>query len=123
MTKGTKDDQYMLILSLYVSSVFQDFESFLRTEIDLVEDDIRLVLNESNSSFITYELEPDLYTLKDFSEAPFNILHPEYRIKNNSVDTENDDQTMKAKLVLRPGTISTRFHGKAFFSTILGFTS
>ena len=36
----------MFILTLFVSSVFQDFESFLRTELDLVEHDIRLVLEE-----------------------------------------------------------------------------
>ena len=43
----------MRILSNYVSSIFQDFESFLRTEVELVEDDIRLSLDEYNSSFIT----------------------------------------------------------------------
>ena len=37
-------------------SIFQDFESYLRTEIDMVEDDIRLVFDEYNSDFITYEL-------------------------------------------------------------------
>ena len=41
-----KDDKYMLILAMYVDSIFQDFETFLRTEIDLVEDDVRLVLDE-----------------------------------------------------------------------------
>ena len=46
VTKRMKDDKYTVILSIYVESVFQDFESFLRTEIDLVEDDIRLVLDE-----------------------------------------------------------------------------
>ena len=53
VTKRMKDDKYMRILSNYVSSIFQDFESFLRTEVELVEDDIRLSLDESNSSFIT----------------------------------------------------------------------
>ena len=51
ITKRMKDDKYMEILASYVSSVFQDFESFLRTQIDLVEDDIKLVLDENNSSF------------------------------------------------------------------------
>ena len=36
--------------------LFQDFESYLRTEVNLIEDDIKLVLDEYNSSFITYEL-------------------------------------------------------------------
>ena len=35
-----KDDKYLHILSDYSNSIFQDFESFLRTEADLVEDDI-----------------------------------------------------------------------------------
>ena len=44
--KRRKGDQYMTILSIYSSSVFQDFESFLRTQFDLIEDDIKLVLDE-----------------------------------------------------------------------------
>ena len=60
VTKRMKDEQYMNILAIYNSSVFQDFESFLRTQIALVEDDIKLVLDEYNSSFITYELEPGI---------------------------------------------------------------
>ena len=43
--KRMKDEQYMNILSIYTISKFQDFESFLRTQIDLVEDDIKLVLD------------------------------------------------------------------------------
>ena len=39
VTKRMKNDKYMLILAMYVGSIFQDFESFLRREIDLVEDD------------------------------------------------------------------------------------
>ena len=40
VTKRMKDEQCMNILAIYNSSVFQDFESFLRTQIDLVEDDV-----------------------------------------------------------------------------------
>ena len=36
-----KDDKYMFILSGYSSSILQDTESFLRTKVDLVEDDIK----------------------------------------------------------------------------------
>ena len=61
---------------MYVDSIFQDFENFLRTAIDLVED-VRLVLDEYISNFVTYELEPGIYTFKDISDALFNILHPE----------------------------------------------
>ena len=66
VTKRMEDCGYMNILSSYATSVFQDFESFLRTQIDLVEDDIRLVLDKYNSSFITYKLEPGIYILKIF---------------------------------------------------------
>ena len=40
------------------SSMFQAFESFHRREVDLIEDDIRFVLDEYNSNFITYETTP-----------------------------------------------------------------
>ena len=73
-----KHEQYVNILAIYTSSVFQDFESFLRTQIDLVEDDIKLVLDEYNSSFITYELEPGIYSYREISEALFYILQSEY---------------------------------------------
>ena len=51
VTKRMKDDKYMRISAIYVDSVVQDFETFPRTEIDFVEDDLRLVLNENNSTF------------------------------------------------------------------------
>ena len=56
VTKRMIDEQYMNYLAIYISSVFQDFESFLRTQNDLVEYDIKLALEEYNSSFITSEL-------------------------------------------------------------------
>ena len=56
VTKRLKDDKYMRFLAIYVNSIFQHFENFLRTEVDPVEDDVRLVLDEYNSSFITYDL-------------------------------------------------------------------
>ena len=64
-----EDRGFMNILTGYPSSVFQDFKSYLRTEIDIFEDDIRLVLDKNSSSFITFEIQPDFYTLKDVSEA------------------------------------------------------
>ena len=58
----------------------------MRTEIDLVEDDFRLVLIEYNSSFITYDLLPGIYTFKDLSEALFNIFQHEYARFSNVID-------------------------------------
>ena len=117
-----KDEQFLNILVIYISSVFQDFESFLRTQIDFVEDDVKLVLDEYNSSFITYELNPGIYNYRDLSEALFYILQSEYP----SSDSENlirlDETTRKIKLVVNSGIIAIRFDEKSFFSTILGFT-
>ena len=45
VTKRKEDAGHMNILAGYHSFVFQGFESYLRTEVDLVEDDIRLVLD------------------------------------------------------------------------------
>ena len=116
-----KDDRFMRILSLYLISIFQDFESFLRTEVDLVEDDIGLVSSDYNSIFITYELEPGFYTFKDLSKAFFNILQPEFELFNNSVYIEFDDITIKTKLVVWPGLIAIRIDEKSFASPILCF--
>ena len=123
VTKRMKDGQYMKILAGYTSSVFQDFESYLRTEVDLVEDDIKLVLDEYNSSFVTYEVQPGIYTFKDISEALSKILQPEYEGYHNAIDIEFNDITMKTKLVVRSGIIAIRFDEKSFFSNVLGFTS
>ena len=122
VSKRMKDEQYVNILSIYIRSVFQNFESFLRTQIDLIEDDVKLVLDEYNSSFITYELEPGIYTFKDISEALFNILQSEYPVPSNTIVIEFDDITRKTKLVVNSGIIAIRFDEKSFFSTILGFT-
>ena len=113
----------MNILQGYTSSVFQDFESYLRTEVDLVEDDVKLFVDEYNSSFITYELDPGIYFSKDISKALFNILQSEYPGASNVVDIEYDDITMKTKLVVKSGSKAIRFDEKSFFSTILGFNS
>ena len=113
----------MNILAIYIRSVFQDFESFLGTQTDLVEDDIKLVLDEYNSSFITYELEPGIYTFKDISEALFNIIQSEYPVPSNTIVIEYDDIKKKTKLDVEAGIIAIRFDEKSFFSTILGFSA
>ena len=123
VTKTMKNEQYMNIVAGYVSSVFQDFESYLRTEVELIEDDFKLVLDECNSSFITYDLQPGIYTFKDISQAFFNILQSEYPGTSNLIDIEYDDINMKTKLVVKSGIIDLRFDEKSFCSTALGFTS
>ena len=111
----------MNFLASYISSVFQGSENFLRTEVDLVEDDIRLAFDENISSFVTYELQPGIHTFKDLSEVLFNILQPENPEHSNVSVIEFDDITIKAKLVVRNGIIAIRSDEKSFFNTILGF--
>ena len=119
VTKRMNDDGYMDILARYISYVFQDFESFLRTQIDLVEDDIKLVLDEYNSSFITCELDPCIYTFKDFSEALFNILQSDCPGDCNVIVIEYDDINMKTKLVVQSGIVAIRFDEKSFLVLFL----
>ena len=115
VTKRMKDEQYMNILSIYTSSVFQDFESFLRTQIDLVEDDVKLVLEEYNSSFITYELKPGIYSYREISEALFNILQLEYPSSDSKILIRLDDITRKTKLVDGSDILAIRFDEKSIF--------
>ena len=112
VAKRMEDGGYMIILSGYPRSVFQDFESYFSTEIDLVEDDIRLVLDKYNSSFITYELDPGFYTYKDLSKALFNILQHQYPSADSEILIRLDDITRKTKLAIRPGIIAIRFDEK-----------
>ena len=122
VTKRMKDEQYMNVLTIYNSSVFQDFESFLRTQIDLVEDDVKLVSDEYNSSFITYELNSGIYNYRYLSEALFYNLQSEYPSSDSEILIRLDEITRKTKLVVNSGIIAIRFDEKSFFSTILGFT-
>ena len=123
VSKRMKDGQFMKILAIYTSSVFQDFESFLRTQIDLIEDDVKLVLDEYNSSFITNELEPGIYNYRKISEALFNILQLKFPSSDSRILIRLDDFTRKTKLIVGSGIIAIRFDEKSFFSTILGFTA
>ena len=122
VTKRMKDEHYMNILAIYTRSTFQDFERFLRTQIDLVEDDVKLVLDEYNSSFVTYKLEPGIYSYRDISEALFYILQSEYPSSDSEILMRLDPITRKTKLVVNSGYIAIRFEENSFFSTILGFT-
>ena len=115
VTKRMKDDKIMNILVKYTSSVFQDFKNYLRTEVDLVKVDLKLVLDEYNSSFLTYELEPRIYTFEDLSETLYNILQPEYPSSSSKIVIELDDNTRKTKFVVRSGIIAIRFVEKSFF--------
>ena len=121
VSKRTEDGGYMNILARYTSSVFLVFERYLVTEVDLVEEDIRLVLDEYNLNFILYELEQGFYIFRDLSESVFKILQPHYLASSNVIVIEFDDITIENKLVARDGSIAITFDEKLFSRTILGF--
>ena len=50
-SKRMKSDEFMNFLATYNKSIFQELKSFLRTEIDSVEDDVRLVFDEYTLKF------------------------------------------------------------------------
>ena len=80
------------LLAPYKTSIFQDFDCVLRTEVGLVEDDTSLVSDEYNSSFNTYEITPGIYNFIKLSE----VLLRNLQIANNdtqSITIETDDLT------------------------------
>ena len=95
-SKRMKSDQFMRKITIYSSSIIQDFESFFGTQFDLIEVDIRLVLQEYSSKFITFELPKGIYTFKDLSQTLVRVLQPEYQGYHNAVYIELDDITMKS---------------------------
>ena len=86
----------------------------------MAEDVIRLVLDEYNSIYITFEKSLVIYTFKDLPEVLLSNLQSEFEGVNNTVDIEFDDISMKTKWVVRPGIIAGEFEGKSFFSIIPG---
>ena len=100
----------MNILAGYPSYVFQDLESYPRTVLDLVEDDIRLVLDKYNSSFVTYELTPVIHTFKDLSEVLYNNFQLKYPESSSEILNKFDDITRKTKLVVNSGIIALKFN-------------
>ena len=72
--KGMESRGFLNISAGYIRSLFQDFESYLKAEVDLDEDDVLVVLNKYISKFFTYELQPGIYTFKDIPKVLFNIL-------------------------------------------------
>ena len=79
----------------YARSLFPDFEFYLRIVADLDEDDIPLILKQYKSYFITYEIPPDIYTIKEVSEIVYTKGNLE-----GTLQIEYDDNSMETKLIL-----------------------
>ena len=123
VSKRMKSDIKMNILAGYFSSVFQDLECYLRTEIDFVEEDIRSVSDEYSSCFITDEITPSSYKIKDLSEVLLRSSQLDFDGFNSSIDIDFNVFSMKTTLVVRCDKIAKRFDEKSFFSSMLGLKS
>ena len=98
----------------YARSPFREFENYLRLVVGLDEDDIQWTLKKYNATFVTYELDPSTYTIKDRQEA-VRLLGD----RENTLQIECDDISLKTKLFLTLvgssfGTL--RFDEKSFLS-------
>ena len=116
----SEHDGYTILLMGYARSRFRDLESYLRIFIGLEEESIRLILKQYNEKFITYELDPGIYTIEDLQKAVYPLGDHE-----GTLQIEYDDLYKKVKLILTRfgetfGTL--RFDKKSFFHTLLGFT-
>ena len=67
-SEKSSTDGYIDLLMGYARSPIRDFESYLRIVVGLDEDDIQLILKQNNANFVTYELDPDNYTIEDLQE-------------------------------------------------------
>ena len=115
-------DGYTILLLKYSRSQFRDFESYFRIRVGLDEEEIQLILKEYNSHFMTYELSPGIFTIKDISDAVLTFSgHSEI------IEIEYNDISMKTKIIFKYkdlrenfGLGTLRFDKKPFFHTLLG---
>ena len=110
-------DGYTILFLNYSRSKFRDFESYLSIRVGLDEEDIQLILKEYNSHFITYELTPGIYTIKDISD-----VIQTFSGHSDIIQIEYNDISMKTKIILKYndwrenfGLGTMRFDKKSFF--------
>ena len=111
-------DGYTILLLNYSRSQFRDFENYLRIVVGLDEKDIQLILKEYNSHFITYELSPGIYTIKDISDVVQTFSG-----HSDIIEIEYNDISVKTKIFFKYkdlrenfGLGTLRFDKKSFFS-------
>ena len=84
-SEKTSTDGYIILLMGYARSPFRDFESYLRIIVGLDEDDIRLILKQYNAHFVTYEMDPGNYTIKDLQKAVYPLGDHEGTLQMNTM--------------------------------------
>ena len=112
-------DGYIILLMGYARCPVRDFESYHRIAVGLDEDDIRLILKQCNSNFVTYVLDPGNHTIENLQKDVISFGDHE-----KTLQIEPDDLNKKTKLILTRfgSTFGTlRFDEKSFFRTLLKF--
>ena len=105
----------------YARSPFREFESYPRNVVGLDEDDIQLILKQYNWNFVTCEIAPGIYSIKDISEAVYKMGD-----HGGTLQIEYDDFSMKTIFILNRfgGNFGTlRFNERSFLNNLLGFRS
>ena len=74
---------------------FEILKVFLKIVVGLDEEDIQLLLKQYNSNSDTYELSPEIYTVRNFSEAIYTMGDHE-----KTLQIEFDDISMKTNFNL-----------------------
>ena len=97
----SKTDGYIILLMGYARSPFRDFESYLRIVVGLDEEDIKKILKQYNSNFISYEIVPGIFSIKDISEAVYTMGDHE---KTLQIDYDVISVKTKPNLTLFGGT-------------------
>ena len=99
-TEMRQTDGYYMLLMGYARSSFRNFESYLRIIVGLNEDYIQLISKQYNINFVTYEMSPVIYSIKDISETVHTMCE-----HDGALRIEYDDISIKTKFIL------TRFGG------------
>ena len=92
-------DGYTFLSMTYFTSPLRDFESYHRVGRYLKEYDIQLILKHYISKFVTYEIPPGNYSIKDISEIVYTKAN-----RPGNLQIEYDDINIKTELDL------DRFH-------------
>ena len=84
-TEKKQIDGYFVLSMGYARSPIRDFEFCLRMVVGLDEDNIQMILEENNSFFVTDEIPPSFYSIKDISEAVYTMGGHEKPYKSNKM--------------------------------------
>ena len=80
----------------HARSPFRVFENYLRNVVKLDEEYLQFIFKQFNSNFVTYEIPPGVYPIKDISEAAYTKR--DHRV---TLRIEYDNISMKSKLILK----------------------